>query len=122
MAQRPVRIRFRDWTLSCILGVYAHERTAPRLVCIDLVIDVVTAGRDDLAGTVDYDQLRRTITTQVETSTFQLIESLAEQIASIVLNEPRVTAVTVCVGKPGAMPDMRTVEVEITRNRGDRVL
>jgi dihydroneopterin aldolase len=113
------RIRIRGWEVACILGVHAHERLRPRTVCIDLTLALTAEERhDDLARTVDYDALQQAIRREVELSSYKLIESLAEAIVAIALREPRVVEVTVCVGKPGALPGARTVEVEISRNRG----
>ena len=113
------RIRIRDWQVACILGVHAHERHRPRPVRIDLTLAIAAEDRrDDLSRTVDYDALQQTILRAVETSSFHLIESLAESIASIALRDPRVFEATVCVGKPGALPGARTVEIELTRRRG----
>ena len=72
---------------------------------------------DDLARTVDYARLQQAIAEALAATAFRLIESVAERIAAIALDDTRVAAVTVCVGKPGALPGARTVEVEITRSR-----
>lgn len=119
MAERPLdRIRIRDWDLACLVGVYGEERRAPRTIRVDLTIHLPAADRhDDLARTVDYARLQQAIAEALAATAFRLIESVAERIAAIVLNDTRVAAVTVCVGKPGALPGARTVEVEITRSR-----
>lgn len=114
------RIRIRDWTLMCILGVYEQERQTPRPVCVNLTIWTEAAERgDDLARAIDYDRLQQDIGTRVEASCFRLVESLAEMIAEAVLEDRRVALVTACVGKPGALRGVRTVEVEVTRTRKD---
>ncbi len=113
-------IRIRDWRLDAIVGVYASERTAPRPLWIDLALGIKAGPRpDDLAQTVDYDALHQAIRRRVADSSFTLIESVAELIARTALETDRVDRVTVCVGKPGALPGARTVEIEITRGRGD---
>ena len=119
MAERPLdRIRIRDWDLACLVGVYGEERRAPRTIRVDLTIHLPAADRhDDLARTVDYARLQQAIAAALAATAYRLIESVAERIAAIVLNDTRVAAVTVCVGKPGALPGARTVEVEITRSR-----
>ena len=119
MAERPLdRIRIRDWDLACLVGVYGEERRAPRTIRVDLTIHLPAADRhDDLARTVDYARLQQAIAEALAATAYRLIESVAERIAAVVLNDTRVAAVTVCVGKPGALPGARTVEVEITRSR-----
>ena len=119
MAEQPLdRIRILDWDLACLVGVYEEERRAPRTIRVDLTIHLPAADRrDDLARTVDYARLQQAIAEALAATAYRLIESVAERIAAVVLNDTRVAAVTVCVGKPGALPGARTVEVEITRSR-----
>ena len=117
MAERPLdRIRIRDWDLACLVGVYGEERRAPRTIRVDLTIHLPAADRqDDLSRTVDYARLQQAIAQALSATSYRLIESVAERIAAVVLEDKRVTAVTVCVGKPGVLPGVRTVEAEITR-------
>ncbi len=51
----------------------------------------------------------------VEASSFNLIETLAEKIAEVCLEDARVRRADVTVEKPGALRFARTVAVEITR-------
>lgn len=115
-------IRIRGLRLSCVLGVYDFERHAPRPV--DLDIELVTdtrraATNDDLAATVDYHKLRDRIAASLEKTSFLLLERLADHVARLCLETPGVQAATIRAGKPGAVPDAQTVEVEITRTPGD---
>ncbi|MGI6100621.1 MAG: dihydroneopterin aldolase [Lentisphaerae bacterium] len=117
MAEQPHDlIRIRGWELKCLVGVYEEERHAPRTLHIDLTIHLPAADRqDDLSRTVDYARLQQAIAQALSATSYRLIESVAERIAAVVLEDKRVTAVTVCVGKPGVLPGVRTVEAEITR-------
>ena len=85
-------------------GVAAWEKLeAQRFeVDVELVLDVQPAGlEDDLAKTVDYGTVYQTARQVVESTTFNLIEALAEAIAHEVLSEhARVDEVVVRVRKP----------------------
>ena len=75
---------------------------------------------DDLGQTVNYADVFTKIRGIVEGEPCQLIEAVAERIASMVLREyPRVQCVDVTVHKPSApIPgDFRDVAVAITRER-----
>lgn len=76
---------------------------------------------DDLDATVDYGSVVETVRKLVETSHFQLLESLADTIAEAVLTDSRIDAVTVWVRKlrPPLAADVETVGVRITRGRDD---
>ena len=65
-------------------GVHDHEKvTAQRFeVDVELLLDLQPAGlEDDLARTLDYGRVYETVRAIVESTTFNLIETLAEAIA-----------------------------------------
>ncbi len=113
-------IHIRALTLRCIVGVHDYEKKIPRDVVVNLSLktSLQQAGHSDkLMHTVDYATLCTTIAEFVEHSRFDLIESLAEGIAALCLQNKKVSEVRVEVEKPGAVLQARTVSVEITRNR-----
>lgn len=116
----PDRVRLTGLRFSAIHGVHDFERTQPQAFEVDL--DCALAPRphsDDLATTVDYAQLSRTVESAVTGDPVNLIESLAERIAAACLQHPRIDSVEVTVHKTdAAMPvDLRDVAVTIRRSR-----
>lgn len=79
-----------------------HELGQPFVVSVELRLDLGPAGAsDDLTKTVDYGEVHRTARDVVEGPPVQLIETLAERIATAALeNHPAVEAVRVKVAKP----------------------
>jgi D-erythro-7,8-dihydroneopterin triphosphate epimerase len=124
MNESPLdKIHIRDLALRCVIGVYPEERRAKQDVTINITLhaDLRRAGQtDDLECTVDYKAIKQQVVAMVESSTYQLVEGLAEQVASICLTSPRVQRVRVLVEKPGALRFARTVGVEIVRQREER--
>jgi FolB domain-containing protein len=115
-------ILIRDLRFRCIVGVNEEERHTTQDVVANIVLytDLRRAGRtDDLADTVDYKALKRSVLEMAERSQFYLVEALAQSIADICLKEDRVHRVTVTVEKPTALRFARTVGVKITRSRND---
>lgn len=113
------RIHIRDLHAQCIIGIYPEERVRKQAVVINLTMytDLSKAGRsDEIGDTVDYKALKKEILRAVEASSFQLIERLAEHIATIVLGYG-VERVDVTVDKPGALRFARSVAVEVSRGR-----
>jgi dihydroneopterin aldolase len=98
------RIVLADMIFQARHGVYDWEKAdAQRFeVDVELEVDVRSAGvDDDLAKTVDYGAVYDTVREAVESTTFDLIEALAESIAQRVLHaQPRGDAVVVRVRKP----------------------
>lgn len=114
------RIFIRDLLLRCIIGVYPEERRERQDVIVNVVLggDFSPAGKsDDIADAVDYKVTKKAIIKMVESSAFNLIETLAERIAEVCLANPKVQQATVTVDKPGALRFARSVALEITRTR-----
>ena len=114
------RIHIRDLMIRCIVGIYPEERSKKQDVIINMTLyaDFRTAcASDAIEDTVAYKAIKKKVLASVEESSFYLIERLAEHIAQIVLDSPRVKKVDVSVDKPGALRFARSVAVEITRTK-----
>jgi FolB domain-containing protein len=114
------KILIRDLRLRCIIGVNDFERREKQDVTINVAIwsDFAEASKtDDVTETVDYKEVTKNIIKLVEASKFQLVETLAEQIAKNCLEHEKVRKVRVTVEKPGALRFARSVGVSILRKR-----
>ncbi len=114
------RIFIRDLALRCIIGIYPEERREKQdvVINVEMLCDLRRAGTsDDLNDTVDYKSIKKAILKLVEGSRFQLIETLAEKISGIALDDEKVQQVVVTVDKPGALRFAKSSAVEITRKR-----
>lgn len=105
------------------LGVPASERRKPQKVFIDVGMQVDTskaAAQDDFRLAVDYSAVEKSIRRLAESGERRLIETLAEQVAALVLlTQKAVRAVEVSVHKkPAVMPKTQEVVVRIRRRRG----
>ena len=114
-------IFLRDLRISTIVGIWEWERRLPQVVSIDL--DMGTdirraAGSDQIGDTLDYKAVTRRIKAFVADSRFNLIETMAEQIAGIIIGEFDVPWVRVAVHKPWAIRGSRDVGVVIERGTG----
>ena len=103
-------------------GVFDHERRDGQVFRIDLTLGVDTrpaAATDDLAETVDYGGLVDRVVAAVERDPVDLIETLAQRIADVVLLEGRVEWARVTVHKPDApiQATFADVRLTITRHR-----
>lgn len=114
------RIFIRDLALRCIIGIYPEERREKQdvIINVEMHCDLRTAGQsDDLKDTVDYKAIKKAILKLVESSRFQLIETLAEHVAALALNDEKVQQAVVTIDKPGALRFAKSSAVEITRKR-----
>ena len=105
-------------------GVFDHERRDGQVFIIDVTVYLdlspASAG-DELAQTVHYGILAEQVVSAVESDPVDLIETVAERVASVALSWPAVVRVDVAVHKPDAPidADFADVIVRITRDRGD---
>ena len=103
-------------------GVFEHERREGQefVVDVELTVDLAAAGTgDDLADTVNYGEVGAAVLARVEGKPYDLIERLAELIASDALSHSAVDEVTVTVHKPQAPVGVPfgDVTVSVTRRR-----
>ena len=116
-------IELRGLRVTAICGVLPHERTTPQSleIDVDIEVDLSRAGAsDDLADTVDYGAVVADVERVAATLEPQLLERLAEAIATVVLAiDARVSAVTVAGRKldPPVTQSLATSGVRITRER-----
>ncbi len=101
-------------------GVLDHEKRDGQDFVVDVVLHVPTlrAGRsDDLADAVDYSVVARLVHDVIVGPSLDLVEAVAEQVASVVLADPRLLAVDVTVHKPQAPVDVPFDDVTVTIRR-----
>lgn len=115
-------IYVRNLRVECTIGVFEWERRVRQTVAIDLDLaaDVARAARTDrLEDTIDYKAIAKRLAEYVGQSRFQLVETLAEKVAGVVLEEFAVRWVRVRVNKKGALRQATDVGVVIERGRPD---
>ncbi|MFQ6172243.1 2-amino-4-hydroxy-6-hydroxymethyldihydropteridine diphosphokinase [Oryzobacter sp. R7] len=105
-------------------GVFEHERREGQefVVDVELAVDLTAPGRtDDLADTVNYGEIGAAALARIQGEPFDLIERLADVIASDALSHSEVDEVTVTVHKPQAPVGVPfgDVTVRVVRRRED---
>jgi len=102
-------------------GVFDHEKRDGQDFFIDLTVwaDLAPAGRSDkLADTLDYGALAHTAAEIVTGPPYDLIESVAAEIAERTLaTDPRIDAVEVTVHKPSAPIPLTFADVAVVVHR-----
>ena len=107
------------------LGVHGalpeeQSRAQPFEVDLDIELDLSAASQsDDLGDTLDYGGVAEMVEKVVTGEHFTLLERLAARIAEVVLDDGRVTAVTVSVRKlrPPVPVDLESAGVRIRQTR-----
>lgn len=102
-------------------GVFDHERRDGQEFVIDVVAHLDLRGaaaNDELAATVHYGELAEQVVAAVETDPVDLIETVAERVAAVVLAHGAVWQTTVTVHKPQAPITVPFADVSVTIVRG----
>jgi dihydroneopterin aldolase len=113
-------IFLRDLRVETVIGIWDWERKIRQTVSIDLELatDIrQAAATDNIDDALNYKAVAKRVQQFVGESSFQLVETLAEKIAALILDEFPVSAVQVRVNKPGAIRGARDVGVQIRRGR-----
>ena len=104
--------------ISCIIGIFDWERKQKQNVLIDLKIpcDVRKASqRDNIIDAVDYKKIAKITISFVENSDFQLVETMAEKLADLLLKTFQLSEIELSVSKPAAIRGSQNVGVKIHR-------
>jgi dihydroneopterin aldolase len=107
---------------EAIIGIFDWERQVKQTVIVDLEIsaDVRKAALSDSIGdTLNYKRVAKRVLAFVEASQFHLVETLAEHLAMLLLEDFGLAWVRISLSKPGAIRSSRDVGVLLERDRND---
>lgn len=119
---RTMRVFVRDLVLPCRIGVYSHEKDGAQRVRINLELTCVEhpAINDEHHNVVCYAEIVAGIRALLSAGHINLVETLAERIAAMCLNDHRILVAKVRVEKLDVMPEASAVGIEIERHRVNR--
>ena len=111
----------RELRIDTIIGIFDWERTTHQSVVLD--IEMASDNRraavtDHINDALNYADVAQRLVSFIESSEFQLLETMAEQVAALIMEEFKVPWLRLRVAKPGAVAQARDVGVEI--ERGER--
>jgi dihydroneopterin aldolase len=115
-------IYLRDLRIDTIIGIYDWERRMKQTIIIDLEMGTdirKAANSDNIDDTLNYKAVAKRLLSYVGDSEFELVETLAEKIAEIIMTEFKVPWLRLSLNKKGAVRNVRDVGVIIERgNKG----
>jgi len=112
------RIFLKDLRIETVVGVWDWEKQMPQTVSVDLELaaDIqAAAAKDTLDATLNYKAVANRVRDFVQESRFQLIETMAEGIAELIMAEFAVPWVKVVLHKPYAIKGSKDVGIIIER-------
>jgi len=105
-----------------IVGIFDWERQVKQTVVMDIEFSAdirKAAVSDSIDDTLNYKGVAKRVLAFVDESSFHLVETLAEHIAMLILQEFGVSWVSIALSKPGAIRSSRDVGVMLERTRQD---
>jgi dihydroneopterin aldolase len=121
MAEQSVDTVFlRGLAIETTIGFFEWERHVKQTVVLDLEIPVDcarAASTDTVDNTVDYKAIAKRCIAFVEAAEYNLVESLAHELATTLLAEFDIAWIRLSVNKPGAIRGSRDVGVKIERRK-----
>ena len=108
----------RGLKVETVIGIYDWEREIRQSVILDLEMSTDVrraAASEDIRDAVNYKAVAKRLVAFIEASEFQLVETLAERCAGIILDEFEVEWLRLTLNKAGAVSAARDVGVIIER-------
>ncbi len=116
----PDLILVKGLRFDCIVGINPPERINPQPLQLDLEIGTdisIAAASGDIRATVDYGEIATGVETFVRAGQFLLLETLAEQTTTMILDRWSVSSIRLTVLKPQAIPQADAAGISIYRCR-----
>ncbi|HCH69637.1 MAG TPA: dihydroneopterin aldolase [Colwellia sp.] len=106
--------------IQTTIGFFQWEKEIKQTLVIDVAMawDTANAAKnDELAKTLDYAEISIAIETFANENPVDLIETLAERMATFLMSKFHIPWLQLKIGKPGAVHNAATVGVEIERGQ-----
>ena len=113
-------ILIRDLRAEALIGIHKRERHVMQTLSIDLDIGLpgtAVFASDKVADTIDYEQVALRIRALAASGHFRLVETFADRVAALLLEDFGAPWVKVSASKLGILPNVRLVGVTIERQR-----
>ncbi|HEX4926975.1 MAG TPA: dihydroneopterin aldolase [Burkholderiales bacterium] len=113
-------IVIRELRVEALIGIHRRERHVAQTLSIDLEIGLpggAVFASDKVADTIDYEQVALKIRALAASQHFRLVETLAERIARLLLDDFGAPWARVSVAKIGILGNAKYVGVTIERRR-----
>ncbi len=114
------KVFIEDLRVETVIGIYDWEREIRQTISLDLemAFDIRQAGiSDSIEDTLNYKDVAKRLINFIQDSEFQLVETLAERCAAIILDEFAVNWLRLKLSKPGAVRGSAAVGVIIEREK-----
>jgi dihydroneopterin aldolase len=109
-----------DLRIDTIIGIYDWEREVKQTIALDIEMasdNTKPAATESIDDAINYKAVAKRLIAFTEDSQFQLVETLTERLAEIILNEFDVPWCRIKLSKLGAVTGSKSVGVIIERGQ-----
>lgn len=113
-------IKIKNLRLTTIIGIYDWEKTLNREIIINLKITTdldPSKINDDIKNTIDYEEICKNIRKIVASSKAELVETLAEEIISEMMNNKHIKECHLEIDKLKSLADIDSFSVTLHKKR-----
>jgi len=114
------KIVLTDLRVDAVIGIWDWEKRNSQSISIDLEMQTDTkkiSQSDSIEDALDYKAVSKRAKQFIQDSQFNLIETLAENLAQIILEEFDVQWLRLSISKPYAIRDSKNISVCIERTK-----
>jgi len=114
------KVFIKGLSIQTTIGFFQWEKEIKQTLVIDLAMGWDTAKaalNDELTKTLDYADISVAVEKFANDNPVDLIETLAERLASYLMTQYHIPWLKLSIGKPGAVHNAQTVGVEIERGK-----
>jgi dihydroneopterin aldolase len=114
------KIFLNDLHIDTVIGIYDWERSIKQTLHFDLEMDWdirPAAASEDINDALDYDAMSKVIVNFVENSSYQLIETLAEDLCQLLLREFAIPKIKLTLTKPVKLHGQNYAKIVIERSQ-----
>lgn len=100
------------------IGVYGWEKTVQQKLYFDLEMafdNKPAANSDDINLALNYFSVSERVNQFAQQHQFELIETMAERVAALIMHDFSVPWIKLTLHKPGALPNAESLGVQIER-------
>jgi len=106
--------------VDTIIGIHDWERRVRQTLLVDLEMATdagPAAASESIEDALDYQQVAARVTAFIQAGEFQLLETLAHELAAVLQTEFGLPWLKLRIAKPGAVPAAQTVGVVLERGQ-----
>tara|TARA_B100000579_G_scaffold165211_1_gene134153 strand:+ start:561 stop:989 length:429 start_codon:yes stop_codon:yes gene_type:complete len=115
-------VLIKDFVINEIIGIHEHEKINKQKIIFNIVIDVnqnTLPDENNLSSIVDYEIIVNKLEKLARNKKYNFLESLVEDSFKEIFEDKRINSVKIKIEKPDAIPNAKSVGIEVFKSRND---